>query len=79
MTMQGTAVAKVSADDIFDAKQAAIESYKAVIFLECADSNQYITLWQTLRNEALIGQDNYPRTMTKTYNILTKYQAPNQQ
>jgi hypothetical protein len=56
--MQGTEVARASTDNIF---VVAIEAYKALVFLECANIKRYITLWQPLRNEALIGQDNYPR------------------
>jgi hypothetical protein len=73
--MLGERAPLATQDDISNAQQVATEAYKAVVFLECADSNRYMTLWQTLRNEALIGQDNYPRTMTKTYDILTKYKT----
>jgi hypothetical protein len=55
MTLQGTEVALASANDIANAKKTSSEAYKAAVFLECADSNRYMTLWQTLRNEALIG------------------------
>ena len=63
--------------DHANAKTIAGEAFKAVLFLECADSTRYFSLWQLLRNEALVGQDNYPRTMTKTYDILTKFRSPN--
>jgi hypothetical protein len=77
MEAQGEAVSQATSNDTATAKQTSSEAYKAVIFLECADSNRYMPLWQTLRNDALIGQDNYPRTMTRTYDILTKYKTPN--
>ncbi len=66
MTSQGMDVALATPADITNAQQTSSEAYKAVVFLECADSHRYLNLWQTLRNDALIGHDNYPRTMTKT-------------
>jgi hypothetical protein len=44
MTAQGMDVALATPDDTSNARQTSSEACKAVVFLECADSNRYLNL-----------------------------------
>eukprot|EP00978_Attheya_sp_CCMP212_P000824 scaffold1720_cov37-Attheya_sp.AAC.1 len=47
--------------------------YLAVAFLLNSDRNRYGRLIEDLENSYLHGKDNYPKTVTSAYNILTNW------
>jgi hypothetical protein len=46
----------------------------AVAFISNADKTRYGRLLEDLRNNYLMGQDNYPKTLTGAYNLLVNWQ-----
>ncbi len=53
------------------AKKEAQDEYLAVAFLLHADRTRYSSMLQDYKNDFLQGQDNYPKTITAAYNVLT--------
>jgi hypothetical protein len=54
-------------------KKEAQEEYLAAAFLLNSDRARYASLLQDLENDHLQGQDNYPKTITAAYNVLTNW------
>ena len=49
------------------------EAYRAVTFLMAADSKRFLPLWADLRQEDMLkGQDNFPKMVTRAYNIIRR-------
>jgi ribosomal protein S7 len=46
----------------------------AVAFINNADKTRYGRLLEDLRNNYLMGQDNYPKTLNSAYNLLVNWQ-----
>jgi hypothetical protein len=52
----------------------ANERWIAVAFINSADKTRYGRLLEDLRNNYLMGQDNYPKTLNGAYNLLVNWQ-----
>jgi hypothetical protein len=52
-------------------KKTAQGEYLAIAFILNADRARYASMLQDLKNDYLQGQDNYPKTVTAAYNVLT--------
>ena len=58
---------------IKQANQTAKERLTAMIFLLSSDRTRYGGLIEGLQNDKLKGFDNYPKTLSETYNLLVNY------
>ena len=56
-----------------ETKKTAQEQYLAVAFLLGADRSKFGRLLENLENDFLQGQNNYPKTITGAYNLLTNW------
>jgi hypothetical protein len=61
-------------DQLCDAKERSV----AVAFINKADQSRYGRLLEDLRNNYLMGQDNYPRNLNQAYNLLVNTLGPGQ-
>jgi hypothetical protein len=52
----------------------ATERSIAIAFINRADRTRYGRLLEDLRNNYLMGQDNYPRSLNQAYNLLVNWQ-----
>jgi hypothetical protein len=62
-----------NAEQAEEIKKEAQEEYLAAAFLLNSDRARYASLLQNLENDHLQGQDNYPKTITAAYNVLTNW------
>jgi hypothetical protein len=62
-----------TADETREAQNAAQQQYLAVAFLLGSDRNRYGKLLEDLENDYTQGQDNYPKTVTAAYSLLTNW------
>ena len=54
------------------AKHIAIERYKSICFLENSDSRRYLPLLTNLRNDVITGNNKFPSTVTRAYELISK-------
>eukprot|EP00978_Attheya_sp_CCMP212_P038031 scaffold184587_cov28-Attheya_sp.AAC.1 len=54
-------------------RQAARQHYLAVAFIFNSDRNRFGRLLENLENDYLLGDDNYPKSLTSAYNLLTNF------
>jgi hypothetical protein len=73
ITEKGMDATKMSADEVEENKKDAQGRYLAVAFLLGADRNRYGKMVEDLENDFLQGQNNYPRTLTAAYHLLTNW------
>jgi hypothetical protein len=73
LARDGNTTATAATDELNAAKEGAIEEYLAMAFLMGADRNRYGKLIEDLENAFTQGQDNYPRTTTGAYAMLTTW------
>jgi hypothetical protein len=71
--MQKKDIADPTAEQVAIIKKEAQEEYPAAAFLLNSDRPRYASLLQDLENDHLQGQDNYPKTITAAYNMLTNW------
>jgi hypothetical protein len=64
-------------DELNAAKEGAIEEYLAMAFIQGADRNRFGKLLEDLENAFTQGNDNYPRTVTGAYAMLTTWKQRN--
>jgi hypothetical protein len=70
---QGLDMATVDSDQEAALNQAARQHYLAVAFIFNSDRNRFGRLLENLENDFLLGDDNYPKTVTSAYNLLTNF------
>jgi len=58
------------------AKETAKQKMHAIAFLKRADKNRYSLLVTDLENNFTRGTDQYPTSITETYNLLVNYKKP---
>lgn len=51
-------------------EKVAEDKFLAIAFLVCSDPLIYKNLWYSLRNNSLTGVDNYPNTLTDSFNLI---------
>lgn len=57
-----------------EAKTNAAEAFWAVTFLMAADSKCFLPIWADLRRQDMLkGQVNFPKTVTRAYNMIRRY------
>jgi hypothetical protein len=77
LARDGNTTATAATDELNATKEGAIEEYLAMAFLMGADRNRYGKLIEDLENAFTQGQDNYPRTVTGAYTMLTTWKQRN--
>jgi len=60
-------------DEYEKAKDMAQEQFHAILLIRHADKNRFGELIAYLENSFTMGEDRYPRTVTKAYEILVNY------
>eukprot|EP00543_Licmophora_paradoxa_P002396 CAMPEP_0202453532 /NCGR_PEP_ID=MMETSP1360-20130828/11488_1 /ASSEMBLY_ACC=CAM_ASM_000848 /TAXON_ID=515479 /ORGANISM="Licmophora paradoxa, Strain CCMP2313" /LENGTH=411 /DNA_ID=CAMNT_0049072657 /DNA_START=111 /DNA_END=1343 /DNA_ORIENTATION=+ len=60
-------------DEYEKAKDMAQEQFHAILLIRHADKNRFGQLIAYLENSFTMGEDRYPRTVTKAYEILVNY------
>ena len=65
-------------DDRLEAKTKAREEYLAVLLLTKSDPKRYGTLVTDVENAYTPGQNGYPTTVSRAYDMLVNYRNPNQ-
>jgi hypothetical protein len=73
----GNMTATAATDELAAAKEGAIEEYPTMVFLLGADRNRYGKLVEDLENAFTQGNDNYPRSVTGAYAMLTTWKQRN--
>jgi hypothetical protein len=73
MSRQGLTAALTSDAERAEAAKEAQDKYLAVAFLLHADRTRYSSMLQDYENDFLQGQDNYSKTITAAYNVLTNW------
>jgi hypothetical protein len=77
LTRDGNTTATAATDELNAARAGGIKEYLAMAFLMEADRNRYGKLIEDLENAFTQGQDNYPRTVTGAYAMLTTWKQRN--
>ena len=72
-----TAEADLQDDKIKTIETTAREIYLACAFIINSDLRRYRHLIEDLENDYTKGNDNYPRNMVKSYQLLNKYKQWN--
>jgi hypothetical protein len=73
MTCRGLNAALTSDAEKAKIAKEAQDEYLAVAFLLNADRTRYSSMLQDYKNDFLEGQENYPKTITAAYNMLTNW------
>jgi hypothetical protein len=73
MSCRGLTAALTSDAERAEVAKEAQDEYLAVAFLLHADRTRYSSMLQDYKNDFLQGQDNYPKTITAAYNVLTNW------
>lgn len=60
-------------------KSIASEALTAMVFLNSAKGNVFGPLLKELQNDMMKGNDNYPSTVTRAYDLLNRYETVNRQ
>jgi hypothetical protein len=71
MSRRGLTAALTSDAEKAEVANEAQDEYLAVAILLHADRTRYSSMLQDYENDFLQGQDNYPKTITAAYNVLT--------
>ncbi|VEU38525.1 unnamed protein product [Pseudo-nitzschia multistriata] len=58
-------------------RKKALELTQATIYIENANHARYAGIKEKLENDFLMGQNNYPETLTEAHNILVNYRQGN--
>ena len=66
----------VSAEEIETAQDLAKRKMHAIAFLKRADKGRYGQLITDLENQFTRGTDQYPMSVTETFNLLVNYKKP---
>ena len=67
---------RVSAEEIKIAQDQAKRKMHAIAFLKRADKGRYGQLITDLENQFTRGTDQYPMSVTETFNLLVNYKKP---
>ncbi len=73
MSRRGLIAALTSDAEKAEVAKEAQDEYLAIAFLLHADRTRYSSMLQDYENDFLQGQDNYPKTVTAAYNVLTNW------
>eukprot|EP00536_Pseudo-nitzschia_multiseries_P017505 jgi/Psemu1/51155/gm1.51155_g len=73
----GTKAEDLTDMQLTDNKTKTTNMTLATIYIENSNHGCYSAIKQKLENGFLMGQNNYPATMTETHNILTNYRHSN--
>ena len=57
------------------AKKSMEEKYTAIAFVQGANHSKYANLWRDLKNNMVLGQDNYPTSLPAAYDVLQNYKS----
>ena len=49
--------------------------YSVIAFIQGANHHRYSGLWRDLKNNMVLGQDNYPKTLPAAYDVLLNYKT----
>ena len=55
------------------AKKSMEEKFTAIAFIQGANHSRYANLWRDLKNNMVLGQDNYPTLLPAAYDVLQNY------
>ena len=69
-------VSTLSTDERNQCKTTAMERFQAILFLYRSDQKRYGSLIRDLENLQAWGEDQYPKTISETYNMIAQYKAP---
>ena len=58
-----------------DARKAMEGKYLAIAFIQGANHHRYSGLWRDLKNNMVLGQDNYPKTLPAACDVLLNYKT----
>ena len=58
-----------------DARMAMEDKYLAIAFIQGANHHRYSGLWRDLKNNMVLGQDKYPKTLPAAYDVLLNYKT----
>ena len=57
------------------AKKSIEDKYAVITLAQGANYSKYANLWRNLKNNMVLGQNNYPTSLPSAYDILQNYKS----